>query len=113
MPINAGLLNVRVRIEVRAAGVDALGQASETWQEVAELWARPRPLQGREFFAAGGQLAESSGTWELRYRADITPKMRLVDLRAGGLTYDIQAVLPDAQHEGMDLVCTSGAGDAI
>lgn len=113
MPINTGSLNLRVRISQRAAGTDALGQAAETWQTLADVWAGAQPPQGREFFNAGAQFSANTVVWRIRYRADVTTRMRLTDLRTNGKVFDIEAVLPDAQREFIDLVCTSDVGDAL
>lgn len=38
MKLLTGPLNQRVTLQQRASGVDALGQESSTWQDVATAW---------------------------------------------------------------------------
>lgn len=39
MALAAGQLNRRVTLQKRTAGVDAVGQPLETWEDVGDLWA--------------------------------------------------------------------------
>lgn len=103
-------LDQQITIQQRAGGVDALGQASETWNAVyTSIWASAEPLTGREFFAAGQTQAEVTTRFRVRYRADIAPTMRVV---WRGQPYDIVAVLDreGAKHM-LELMCVSGGRD--
>jgi SPP1 family predicted phage head-tail adaptor len=104
-----GLLNQRVALQQRASGVDALGQESSTWQDVATVWAQVQPLRGREFFAAGQTQAETSMRVRIRWRAGITAAMRVV---WKSQPLDIVAVIDvDGAGEQLELMCNAGTKD--
>lgn len=109
MPLNAGQLSSRITLEQRNAGLDAHGQASETWATVATVWAQPMPKTGREFFAGGQLQAELGFAWRIRHRTDVLPAWRVVD--AAGTNYDIAAIVPAANREWLDLMCITGVRD--
>lgn len=110
MPLNAGQLDARITIQVRAAGKDALGQAAGEWGEFAVLWAMPMPNKGREFFAAGQMQAELGMAWRIRYRTDILPTMRVLD--SAGTPFELAAPpVPSANREWLDLYCLQGVRD--
>ena len=103
-------LDQQITIQQRAAGVDALGQASETWNAIyTGIWASAEPLTGREFFAAGQTQAEVTTRFRIRYRSNIVPTMRVV---WRSQPYDIVAVLDreGAKHM-LELMCQTGARD--
>lgn len=107
MPLNAGELDRRIRIQYRAAGRDAAGQSNGTWTLLAEVWAKPMPQKGREFFAGGQMQAELGFVWRIRHRSDVTAAMRVLD--DADIPYEIAAApVPDARREWLDLPCLQG-----
>ena len=82
-----GALRHRVTIEEPVRTADEAGGADITWQAVASVWAEIQPKTGREVFESdqlGGRVTHDV---RMRYRAGITPKMRI--LHAGRL-FDIR-----------------------
>jgi SPP1 family predicted phage head-tail adaptor len=77
-PIPAGALDQRITLQHRSATLDALGQATESWVDMATVWASAQPLRGREFFAAGAMQSEASVRFRIRYRAGVTGAMRVL-----------------------------------
>lgn len=109
MPINAGHLRDRVTLQQRAAGVDAHGQESTTWEDVATVWAHVQPLRGREFFAAGQVQSQVDVRMRIRYRSDVVPTMRAV---WRSQPHDIVGVIDvEAAKEALELMCATGARD--
>lgn len=104
-------LNQQITIQQRAAGVDARGQASETWAALyTGIWASAEPLRGREFFQAGQTQSEVTTRFRIRYRADVVETMRVV---WNGTPYDIVAVIDTEGAKHMqELMCVSGVRDA-
>lgn len=68
------------------------GEMVRTWQEVAKVWASLEPLSANAFVAAGAEQSEVTARVTIRYRDDVTSKMRLV---YRGMYYDIKGVLAD------------------
>lgn len=90
-------------LQTLTAGTDEIGQPVTTWQDVGEVWANVRYLNGIESLKAGAQTATAKASIRIRYRADITPAMRVLH---GATVFQITAVLPDEQRrEFTDLVC--------
>lgn len=91
--MEAGRLRHRVTIQSMTETQDGTtGAITETWSDVATVWAEIAPLSGREFVAARETQGQIDARVLIRYRSDVTAKMRL---SAGGVYYDIHAVLPD------------------
>lgn len=112
MPLNAGMLRHRIRIERRVAGIDAHGQASESWETYADRRAQFLPEKGREYFAAGQVQAENAVLWRIRRDPGAapmvpTPAMRIIDRGISGLTYRIEAVIHSPNGEWTDIYCSS------
>jgi SPP1 family predicted phage head-tail adaptor len=108
-PIDAGRLNQRITLRQRAAGLDALGQESGSWTDVATVWASAEPLRGREFFAAGQVQTEASTRFRIRYLAGVVPTMQVV---WNGAPYDINAVIDvDGRKHTLELMCVQGGRD--
>lgn len=104
--MQAGKLNRRVTIESQGTTQDEFGGVSSGWTTVAEVWAAIAPKSGRELVAAKAAASEVSTTVSIRYRAGITPAMRV---NYGGKFYNITAVIDrDDAHKYLDLECTTG-----
>lgn len=78
--MQTGRLRERVTIQQQSATRDGSGEELITWPDVATVWARVTPGGSSERFlaSAGQRVAEVTHTIHLRYRAGITPKMRIV-----------------------------------
>lgn len=72
-----GTLRHRIQIQIKTISEDSLKQQTESWTDVATVWARIEPLSGREYFQARQETAEVSVKVTMRYRNDISPSMRL------------------------------------
>ncbi len=104
-----GRLNRKVQIQSLGASQDAFGQLVQTWSLVATVWAAIAPKTGRELVAAAAAASEVSVTISIRYRAGITPQMRIV---FGSIIYNIVAVIDrDDAHKYLDIECTVGVNN--
>ncbi len=97
-----GQLRDRIQILRRVTQVDELGQPVEVWSVADSAWADVRYLGGLETIRANREGAQVQASVRLRYRADITPALRV---QIGGLLLDIEAVLPCKGRAYLDLVC--------
>jgi SPP1 family predicted phage head-tail adaptor len=105
--INAGQLDQRVTLRMQGTAQDALGQVVAGWTDIATLWARVRPVKGREYSAAGAQQALADVEIDIRYRTGLTTAMRV---RWRGVDHEILAVTePYAGRETLRLHCRSDA----
>jgi SPP1 family predicted phage head-tail adaptor len=112
MPLNAGDLKERITFQVRAAGKDALGQASGAWEDVAvqpTVWAKSAFVTGRDVAVAGQYQATLDAKFIVRYRGDILPTWRVV---WKSQPFEILGTpAPNAEGDGIVINCTSGVRD--
>lgn len=99
--MQAGRLRHYVTLERLELVPDGGGGYSEQWVPVAAEWASIEGISGREFIAAQAVQAETTYRVTMRYRA-IDPAWRLV---SDGLTYGIEAVLPNNDRTRLTLMC--------
>lgn len=76
--IGAGELDQRVRIEKPASTPDGRGGTVKGWAELATVWARVRPISGRERAAAGQIEAAATYRVTIRRRTDVTADCRIL-----------------------------------
>jgi len=103
---------------------DAYGSPTVRWQTVAGgVWASIEPLRGREYFAAKQINAEVEARIGLRYRNDLSPKMKIlhgatssenptgcVCMSTAVDEYLIDSIINvNERNREMHLMCTRGA----
>ncbi|MEZ0155255.1 MAG: phage head closure protein [Candidatus Reddybacter sp.] len=100
--MKAGRLKQVVSIQARSGAADDYGQLVNDWVEKTTRRAAVEPLNGKEFFAAGGENTGVSVRVRFRYEAGLLDEsMRLV---VGDLTLDIESIINHALGN-RDLVC--------
>ncbi len=98
-----GRLRHRLTLETAARTPDGGGGAAEVWTTVAQLWGRIRPTSGNEIFDADGLSGHISHEITLRYRAGVTPSMRLV---GSNRRFEILAVIDiDERRRWLKCLC--------
>lgn len=111
MPLAAGRLRHRINIQQQAETQDpATGDIVVVWVPFLNgIAAEVSPLSAREFLASQAVQSQVSARITLRYRADITAKMRIV---FRGKFYNIEGILPDnlSGLEWMTLPVSEGVG---
>lgn len=99
-----GKLRQRITIQRKTHTQNGLGEPVVVWTAVATVWAERRTLRGREFESAGTEQAEYTNVYTLRYRADVTEQMQVID---DGSAYNIrQALDPDGRRRVLELRAT-------
>src|SRR5918992_2353622 len=99
--MRAGTLKDRVTLQQNTPTQDAGGAPVDSWADVATVWAAIEPLTGREFFDAARVVADVTHRLRIRYRADVTEKMRAIQ---GSRTFDISAVLEVGRRRELHLM---------
>lgn len=103
--MQAGKLRERVTIQQEVVTRDTFGAEVNPWTDVATVWASVRPgSSGERFISAADQVqATITHTVRIRYRAGLTPKMRL---KWEGRYLGIQSVVePDGRTRELVLLC--------
>lgn len=83
---NCGELKDRIALLTRRTGQDSQGNATESWDELASVYAQARDLSGREFFAAAQHQMENVMNFKIRWRTGLNTGMRV---RYEGADYEI------------------------
>jgi SPP1 family predicted phage head-tail adaptor len=113
--MRTGDLRQRITLQSNYRNRSASGVITDSWSDVATLWARIENATGRESFAGGQVNAENSHTITIRWLAGVTAEMRVayVDQKGGGNTryFDIRGVVnPDETRTMLMLSCLEVAG---
>lgn len=87
--MNPGDLRHRVTLQKYVETTDEDGFITQTWQNIATVWASVENLYGREYWEAAAIQKENTVKFTIRYRADIDQTMRIV---FGGKIYNIVSV---------------------
>lgn len=72
-----GELNRRITIEKKTRAADGGGGSNSTWSTFATVWARVKPMGGREIISADGKSHRLTHKVTVRFRTDITTDMRV------------------------------------
>jgi SPP1 family predicted phage head-tail adaptor len=99
--VKAGELDRRVTIEEYTETQDDYGEPIKDWVAVATVWAQVQPLRGSERFLAQQVSADVETRFRIRWRDDVTDKMRLLYETA---YYNITAILEIGRHEGLEIM---------
>lgn len=104
--MRAGPLRHQCSVQKQTRIPDGMGGYEERWTEIRSIWAEITIPSGRTSVVA--QQVESLITVEIRVRpaADVLPGVRLVNL---GVTYLIEAALPDNERSMLRLLCSNVA----
>ena len=99
--MKAGELDRRLTIEQYTEAQDAYGEAIKTWAVLDTVWAQVLPLRGSERYVAQQVSGEAETRFRIRYRTDVTDKMRLY---CENVYYNITAVLEIGRREGLEIM---------
>jgi SPP1 family predicted phage head-tail adaptor len=98
-----GDLRERIALQRESRSRDRAGGFVTSWLTVATVWARVAPVSTGERFMR--QQMQASAEWKvtIRYRSDLSPKMRVV---WNGRTFEIRGMPnPDERRRFLDLAC--------
>jgi SPP1 family predicted phage head-tail adaptor len=104
--MRAGPLRHQCSVQKQTRIPDGTGGYEEGWTEIRSIWAEITIPSGRTSVVA--QQVASLITVEIRVRpaADVLPGVRLVN---SGVTYLVEAVLPDNERSMLRLLCSNVA----
>ncbi|WP_069649642.1 phage head closure protein [Caloranaerobacter ferrireducens] len=101
--MNVGLLRDRVTIQNYVRIPDGYGGYTETWQDVATVWANIKPLRGREFFQAQQIQSEVTHKITIRYTDAVNITSRI---KYKNKTFEIKSIIDiDNRHRFLEIMC--------
>lgn len=77
-PIDPGQYRTKLIYQEQVSIADEYGDAVDVWEDVATVWARLKPLSGREAYFAQQVQAETTHEVLCRYRPGVKPTGRFV-----------------------------------
>lgn len=98
--MNSGKLDRYITIQSATETKDSFGAPIQTWATLASVWAQIKEVRGKEYFAAQAVNSEVDTIFAIRYRSDVTTKMRI---SYDSKTYDIQSVVEVGRRDGLEL----------
>lgn len=103
LKITTGELRHRVTIQGTTAVQDSSASYSESWSDLVTTWARVRPMNGREYFAAHQEQSAVTHEIVMRFRRGVNTAMRL---KFDSRIFDIESVINyDERNEWMIIYC--------
>ena len=117
LTFNAGRLRHRIMIQQKVETQNqSTGEVTYVWQNLTakKLAAEIAPSSTREFIASAAFQSEIVARIVIRWRADVTAKMRVVHtLRGVDRYYNIEGILPDPKSgvEWLTMPCSQGVND--
>lgn len=91
--MNIGRLRYRVTLRDCAVTADGAGGATETWSDLATVWAEIEGERGGESEIAEAMRSQARYNVVIRSRTDVRARMRALWV-SQGKTLDIRAVVP-------------------
>lgn len=89
--MRTGRLDRIITIQGFSSSQDSYGEEIKTWTDTAKVWANKRNAKGNERFIANQDVATVDAIFTIRYRAGITPLMRILDV--DGREHNILSVI--------------------
>ncbi|WP_442965062.1 phage head closure protein [Pseudomonas sp. JS3066] len=107
--MRAGKLRHRITFQARQLGADDFGQPSQSWLEIATVWASVEPISGRELLAAQQVHGETTHRIRCRYLEGITSSARVL---FGSRVFDIQTLInSDELGASLEILAKEGPTD--
>ncbi len=78
-----------ITIQTPSEASNEFGELETTWSTQAQVWAKKEDRTGKEDFSAARETAFLGTVWTIRYRTDLTEKMRISH---DSKTYDIISI---------------------
>lgn len=101
MAIDAGRYDRQITIQQATVAQDTFGEPDETWATLAVVWAQVIPKTGREYFKADQRISEADTIFRIRYRSDITSKMRI---SYNNQFYNINGMAELGRQEALEII---------
>lgn len=99
--IDPGALRMELSLQQATLTADGLGGHTESWSEVATLFARIEPVSARARFGADQTIETVTHRITVRFRADLASGMRFVH---AGRVFELVSV-HDPDETGRYLMC--------
>lgn len=100
--MNIGKLDRRITLQALTVTRDSWNHPTESWEDVATVWATKSPRRALEPTEADQVVALELVDWYIRHRGDV--QAGTTRLLEGGAVYDIRGVQEIGRAQGLRLV---------
>ncbi|MDX3908419.1 MAG: phage head closure protein [Sphingobium sp.] len=107
-PLASEELRLRVRIEAETRGPNGRGGFTTAWTPLVAVWAKKVPLRGDEITRESIVRSVSTARFIIRYRADVSPLHRIVELRSGRIWNIRSSDDPYGNRDRLELTAETG-----
>lgn len=99
-----GILDRRVKLQrpPTAEEIDTAGQPLDGWVTIATVWAGVDFVSGAEAFKADQDAPKQAVVFEVRFRRDVRPAMRVIH---DGNVYQVEDVAEVGRRDRLRLTC--------
>lgn len=98
-----GDLRHRVTVQEAVKTPDGHKGFTVSWRDLFTAWASVKPLSGREYFTAHQMAAEITHRVKIRYRQEITVKMRI---KHEDRVLNIESIIDlEEKHLVLEILC--------
>lgn len=110
-PAPAGDYDQRIAIQDRGTTTNGHGEVVPSWQTIAKVWAKIRPVRGDAYFASGQLQTEVDHVISFRYGVAVTVEHRVLWL-GRSVPFEIVSIIePSAAKADTELMCKTGVLD--
>lgn len=109
--VAAASFNSRITIQTKAVARSAMGDETETWTDLATVWAVRRDLRGEEYYRGAGLVEQGDVMFTIRFLSGFDGEARVL---CDGTLYELtrKPVAIGGRKRHQELYCTSGVRDA-
>ena len=101
--MRAGELRHRIEIKEPVETRDSYGSVTISWQTLDTVWAAMWPLKVKEYVGLGQTQSELTHRVRIRFRDDVTTKMRL-EFKERTMSI-VQIINPDERNIMLEMLC--------
>ena len=102
----SGELRHKARLEDADDSQDVQGTTKLAWSPRSTVWVSVTPISGKERLAAAAVASELTHRVRMRYRSDVTSRMRLVLVNRGNRVLKIVSVVNEGERDRyLELLC--------
>lgn len=102
--MGAGDYNRTITFQRKTIAYDTVNKPIETWADAFTVWAGVITSGGKEFYAAQKKNEETTAIFKIRYRSDISTKMRI---KYANSIYEILPPINDVNARHIELLISA------
>ena len=99
--MRSGSMRHRITIQQNTPTTNSFGETIDAWTTLCTVWAAIEPLSGKRYWEAKQANTDETGMIRIRYRSDITTRMRA--LFGTRYLYFVAIINPDERNRSLQI----------